>query len=150
MVPDPASAWLHENAWEGIDPIWKGRIQVMLEDLTGLDHLRFCQVWTGEGQALSRCLGPGGDPAEGLDAGTLRKLHGTVDASFGALGEELPTHIVEETPEGLLFIGFAVGMILVAGFDGEAAQGAVAMRFAKRIRHLRSLRKTRNRGALYV
>ena len=144
--------WLHEEAWEDIDPLWQGRILAILEDLASLEQLQSCQVHTNQGTPLTKTILQGGKSG-GEEASPLPqsgKLFGAVEQTFLLLGEELPIYLVERRKDSLLYIGFAAGMILSALFESDCAEGAVAMRFEKRIRHLRSLERTRNRGALYV
>lgn len=153
MGSDVRETWLIEESWEEMDPLWRDRLLVILEDLVSLEHLRACQVYTKEGAPLSHLLGVGGDL---LSAETEFPLHdattfaSALQRTFALLDEELPTHEIEYRSDGILFIGHAAGIMLAAWFESGCEVGAVEMRFGKRIRHLRSLQRTRDRGALYV
>lgn len=145
--------WLIEESWEELDSLWKDRLLVILEDLVSLKHLRACQVYSKDGLPLSQLLGAGGDLLSSESEFPLQDTPAFAEAiqrTFALLDEELPTHEIEYRSDGILFVGHAAGIMLAAWFEKECEVGSVEMRFGKRIRHLRSLQRTRDRGALYV
>jgi hypothetical protein len=145
--------WLTGNAWERIDPVWRDRMLIILEDLAGLGGLRYAFLLLADGKRLSKLIGPGGPvtrPEGMLPAGRFSELAAGVRETWEALKLETPTHILEDFEGQLVFTGMVADFVLVASFEPGVSRGAVVMRLTKRIRHLRTLEKSRKRGALYV
>lgn len=145
--------WLVTGAWDKINPIWRDRMLVILEDLAGVRGLRFAQLLDKTGRPISEQIGPGG-PRQTVEVkfplGRFARLYSSSFAAFDELGESPPTHMIEDYKDQLLFVGFIADMILIASFEPSTTRGAIVMRMTKRIRHLHSLQKSRERGALYT
>jgi len=146
-------SWVVEDSWERLNPVWRDRILVILEDLAGIGGLDWAMVLDAQGQPLTKVIGAGGPvtPPVGMPPPTrFATLAGELVRAWKAVGEREPSHFVEEIEGRILITGIVADLVIVAGFKPGVARGAVEMRMTKRIRHLRSLQKSRERGALYV
>jgi hypothetical protein len=146
-------SWVVPATWERLNPVWRDRILIILEDLAGLGGLDWAVVLDQEGLALTKVIGPGGSlrsPEETPEVDRFARQAREFSRAWAAVGEREPSHIVEEIENRIVVTGIVANLVIVAGFTEEVARGAVVMRLTKRIRHLRSLQKSRERGALYV
>jgi len=143
-----------ESAWEELDSVWADRIEVILEDIRAIDGLSTCTLYSEDGTPVAHYPGTGSGTLAGegsaLTLPHAQKVLKEVLDTFGTLAEELPHYMVQQQGDDLLLLGFAAGLVIAARFDSSPTTGAIVMRFAKRVRHLRSLQKTRDRGALYI
>ena len=145
--------WLQPGAYDRINPIWRDRMLVILEDLVGLEGLRYALLLDSAGKNLSEIItssGPVKQLAGMPDPTGYVELANSAHDTFLTLGESAPTHLIDDDDEGLVFIGSVDELVLVAAFSHQTTRGAVVMRLSKRIRHLKSLEKSRQRAALYV
>ncbi|MFH0883116.1 MAG: hypothetical protein V2A56_09025 [bacterium] len=146
-------SWVVPATWEKLNPVWRDRILVILEDLAGLSGLDWVAVLDEEARALTKVIGPGGSlrpPEEMPSLARFALLAREYSRAWKAVGEREPSHIIEEIENCIVVTGIVADLVIVAGFKEGVARGAVVMRLTKRIRHLRSLQKSRERGALYV
>lgn len=153
MSRKPNENWFSPEFWDKLNAVWRDRIQVLLEDLTGLGGLEWTVILDPNGALLTRVIGPGGGILPESEVPSLAryaKLAKALGQAWTAVGEQEPSHIVEEFDNHLVFTGFVSDLVIVVAFGEGIARGAVVMRLTKRIKHLISLQKNRERGALYV
>jgi hypothetical protein len=145
--------WLQSGAWDRINPIWRDRMVVILEDISGLEGLKYALLLDNEGKRLSQLIGQGG-PVKSVpnppDFTKIVELACSTKEAFEALREAAPSHILDDHQNELLFIGAVAELVLVAAFEKSVSRGAVVMRLTKRIRYLKTIEKSRQRAALYV
>ncbi len=148
----PGENWLTQEGSEGLDQAWRDRVVVILQDLVNLPHLKFAYVISGEGVRLTKFLGQGGEELESMEHDHKAYFHlaDVVEEYLKNLGIDAPAHVTVEMEEDMLFVGSAGQLILVAAFEGNVARGYMSMKLTKRISHLRTLFRTRERGGLYV
>jgi len=147
-------SWFISTVSDRLNPVWRDRILVILEEIAGLDSLAWSVVLDEEeGTPISRVIQQGGpSDSTGVEAyyTAYPALARSLRHAWRACGEPMPTHMIEDVGDELVFTGFVANFMIVAAFKRTVPRGAVVMRLAKRIRHLRGLEKSRERSALYV
>ncbi len=150
MAADYKEEWLVSSGWNDVDHIWQERLLVILEDFSNLDHFIYAYAVSFSGKALTRPIGQKGIAFESKRTKNLLIFPKIVDDLSLIFGDDLPSHVVEESSSFLTYAGFVDNFILVSAFDRDVNRGAANMKFVKRIKHLNNLDESRKKGALYV
>ncbi len=150
QIPD--ESWLTQDAIESLDQVWRDRVIVILQDLANLPHLRYAYVIAkSSGMRLTKMVGPDSGNDEKYNKYMMFfHLARIVEEYMVHLERPAPAHVQLELEDEMLFVGSAGELVLVAAFDGNVARGYMSMKLTKRISHLRTLFRTREKGALYV
>jgi len=144
-------SWLSDEAKQKLEPEWRYRILLILQDISTWSQLNYAYGIGQDGSRLTHSIGPN---AKRVDKGaystdTFFFLAGIVEEFLTNIEYPAPAQVIIELKDEILYLASCGELYLVASFYSGIPKGYMVMKLTKRISHLRNLWRRESSGDFF-
>jgi len=135
------TSWLTDEAMKTLEPEWRYRVLLILQDISGWSHLNYAYGIGLDGSRLTHIIGPNAERIEKVTypTETFYFLAGIVEEFLANIEYPAPAQVTIELEDEILYLASCGELYLVASFYSSIPMGYMVMKLTKRISHLRNL-----------
>ena len=144
-------SWLTEEAKRTLEPEWRYRVLLILQDIATWSQLNYAYGIGLDGARFTHTIGPG---EARVNQGTYSTvtfffLAGIVEEFLANIEYPAPAQVTIELEDEILYLASCGELYLVASFFSGVPKGYMVMKLTKRISHLRNLWRRENTGNFF-